>query len=678
MKRKAFLLVLLLWECSLAMAQDIQPLWPSLKKMPDAQPHQIAAMTDVSLANGFLPQKHRMPYLQWYAAPEHPNGACMILISGGAYQNCCDIRPVAQWEEALTALGFQCVNLVYRTPRPQGLPVYQSAWEDGQRAVRLVRAEAGKRHFDPERIGTVSMSAGSHLALLLGTSSLTRAYAPVDALDSLSCHINWALLHAPAYVTTDGETGTPAIRDGYGPGVSLSPVFRFDARTCPMVLMHGGADPYSPNGSTLVYRQLRRMGIPAEVHIYPDRGHGVMGFDRAALDSLSCHINWALLHAPAYVTTDGETGTPAIRDGYGPGVSLSPVFRFDARTCPMVLMHGGADPYSPNGSTLVYRQLRRMGIPAEVHIYPDRGHGVMGFDRAVEFMRQMGFLGPLEAEVPIMDRFSSDHDRADCKKEPVWPDGKMPDVQEDQGLPYIEWHFPKNRTTRAIQIIYSGGSYEGNDPDGFEVAPARRYLNAKGMTVVTLRYRTPRPKGLPKHISAWEDLQRAIRLVRSEAAAYGLDPDRIGIMGSSAGGHLTLMGTTSARHQAYLPIDELDKLPCKVQWGIAIYPAYSLSDGLEVTNREGGNGDSATLAPEYSFDLDTAPLLMVHGDSDPWAAMNSVKIWEKHRAMGIQSELHTLALRRHCFQRTASPGTGSYTYLDRIWEFLTAKGFNRP
>jgi hypothetical protein len=43
--------------------------------------------------------------------------------------------------------------------------------------------------------------------------------------------------------------------------------------------------------------------------------------------------------------------------------------------------------------------------------------------------------------------------------------------------------------------------------------------------------------------------------------------------------------------------------------------------------------------------------------------------------MGIQGELHTLATRQHCFQRTASPGTGSYTYLDRIWEFLLAKGF---
>jgi hypothetical protein len=50
--------------------------------------------------------------------------------------------------------------------------------------------------------------------------------------------------------------------------------------------------------------------------------------------------------------------------------------------------------------------------------------------------------------------------------------------------------------------------------------------------------------------------------------------------------------------------------------------------------------------------------------------MNSVKTWEKMRAMGIQSELHTLALRPHCFQKDASPGTGSYTWLDRIGEYL--------
>jgi acetyl esterase/lipase len=113
---------------------------------------------------------------------------------------------------------------------------------------------------------------------------------------------------------------------------------------------------------------------------------------------------------------------------------------------------------------------------------------------------------------------------------------------------------PKNLKTKGIQIIYSGGGHNHNNPDALEVAPIRRYLNEQGITVVTLKYRTPRPSkesGLAKHTTAWQDLQRTIRLVRSQAEKYGLDPNKIGIMGSSAGGHLTLMGVTSSRHQSY-------------------------------------------------------------------------------------------------------------------------------
>ena len=185
-----------------------------------------------------------------------------------------------------------------------------------------------------------------------------------------------------------------------------------------------------------------------------------------------------------------------------------------------------------------------------------------------------------------------------------------------------------------------------------------------------MKYRTPRPKGLAKHTTAWQDLQRAIRIVRSKAASYGLNPDQIGIMGSSAGGHLTLMGVTSSLHRSYWPIDDIDKLPCNVQWGIGIYPAYALTDGDNAPNSGGGNDDSAVIVPDFSFDLQTAPMLFIHGDADGWAAMNSVKIWEKMRSMGVQSELHTLCLRNHCFQRTAAPGTGSYTWMERIVEYL--------
>ena len=555
-------------------AQQREYIWPK-GKMPHASDRQIAAMTSESKEPGFKPEKFRQPYLDWFEKPANPNGACMILISGGSYKNCCDVSLIDKWHKELTAIGVQCVNFVYRTPRPDGIPYYLTAWEDAQRAVRLVRSQAAKRGFDPERIGVIGMSAGGHLTLLMAGNSLTPAYESVDKLDQIPCHINIAIVNAPAYVTTDA-------------------------------------------------------------------------------DSL---------------------GTPAWRDGYGADVTISKVFHFDEKTCPISLHHGGIDIYSPNGSTLVYRELRKRGIPAELHLYPNKKHGAHGFERGVEFLTQMGFLGPLEPEVKLMDRFTSDSDRVAYSKEAIWPEGKMPNAQEGQVQPYLEWHIPAVKKTDAIQIIYSGGSYIGNDPDGFEVAPARRYLNAMGITVVTLKYRCPRPKNLAKHTTAWQDLQRAIRLVRSEAPSKGLDPNKIGIMGSSAGGHLTLMGVTSSRHKSYYPIDDVDKLPCNVQWGIGIYPAYALTDGLDWHNTTGGNDDSAVLAPEFSFDLDTAPMLLIHGDADKWAAMNSVKVWEKMRSMGIQCELHTLATRNHCFQRTASPGTGSYTWLDRIGEYLSSMLF---
>lgn len=576
MKRTLSLIVLLCITASLV-AGERETIWPK-GKMPHRQNHQIAAMTDETSKQDFDADKNRIAYLEWFDAPaeEIRTGGCMILISGGSYECCCDVSLIKEWNRRFTELGFQCVNFVYRTPRPVGLPIYQTAWEDGQRAVRMVRSQAEKRGFDPEKIGVISMSAGSHLALLLATSSQTPAYKRVDKTDDIPCH-----------------------------------------------------------------------------------------------------INWAIVNAPAYGTTDAERGTPAVRQGYGSDVSLSKVFRFDGKTCPMSLHHGGNDIYAPQTSTLVYRQLRRMGVPAELHLYADKGHGAFGLERGIEFMRQMGFIGPLAEEERLMDRYPDDDDRAYYAKEDVWPEGKMPDCQENQCVPYIEWHIPAELATKAIQIVYSGGAYERNDPDGFEVAPIRRYLNEKGMAVVTLKYRTPRPEGLAKHTTAWQDLQRTIRIVRSKAEEMGLDPDRIGIMGSSAGGHLTLMGVTSSRHRSYWPSDDIDRIPCNVQWGIGIYPAYALTDGLDGLNSNKGNDDSDILAPEFSFDLDTAPMLFIHGDADGYAAMNSVKVWEKMVMMGIQSELHTLASRTHCFQMTSSPGTGSHTHFDRIWEFLTSKEFNR-
>ena len=552
------------------------PLWPE-GKIPDFQEHQIGAMTDEASTNAEWRAAHRMPYLEWFDAPaaDAKNGGCMILVSGGGYNRCCDVELVRTWRDTFTKLGYQCVNLVYRTPRGKGLPCHQSAWEDGQRAVRLVRRDAAKRGFNPEKIGVIGMSAGGHLVCLLATSALTPAYAKVDEIDDIPCHVNWCVANAPAYNTETAAAGITRPEDG---------------------------------------------------------------------------------------TTFTD-------------LKVNPCFKFDAKTCPISFHHGGNDPCTPNGSTLCYRELRKRHIPAELHLYADKPHGAYGLERALEFMHQMDFDGRLAKYEQLHEHRFYPDDTIRTEKEMLWPKGAMPGPRADRE-PYLVWFVPERLTTKAIQIVYPGGGYSICNFNG-EGTPVAHYLNGKGMTTVVVMYRCPHPEGERKHVIAWRDAQRAIRLVRSEAPSRGLDPDRIGIMGFSAGGHLTLMTATNARTPAYDPIDEIDRLPCNVQWACPIYPAYSLTDGAELPNTTGGNDDSAVLVPEFSFDADTPPMCFVHGDADAWSAMNSVKCWEKLRTMGIQCDLHTLAKRGHCFQMKAAPGTGSYTWMDRIWEFLSSKGLNR-
>lgn len=573
-----------------AMPYEREFIWPE-GKTPDIQPHQIAAKTEEKNAPEFDAEKYRRPYIEWYApSPSNKIDLCVLFVSGGGFYTCCDAKRMQPAIDRFVRMGATVASLTYRTPRPKGAPIHLSGWQDAQRAVKVIRSQAAKRGFSPDKIGATGISAGAKLVSLLATSSLTPAYAPVDETDALPCNLLFAVLQAPAYILTDGAEGENS-RNGDGPDIKIVPELKFDEKTCPMCLVQGGLDAYSPNGSTQIYRQLRRMKIPAELHLFADRTHGFHGNLNKGDDGCA-YDHW--------------------------------------------------------------------------------------FDRVAEFVRQMNFDGRLGSGVELMSRFPDDSARASYLKEAVWPEGKIPSLQTNQCIPYLEWHIPAKLSTDAIQIIYSGGGYARNDPDSYEVAPIRRFLNARGMAVVTLKHRAPRPvSGCAKHVTAWQDLQRTVRTVRSKAKSYGLDPNRIGVMGSSAGGHLTLMGALSSRQRSYLPIDRIDKLPCNVQWAVAIYPAYALTDGLEKTNANGGNEDDARTAPEFAFDLDSCPVLFIHGDADVWAAMNSVKCWEQLKRMGIQCDLHTLATRGHCFQKKASPGTGSYTWMGRIWEFMNHKGFSR-
>jgi len=254
----------------------------------------------------------------------------------------------------------------------------------------------------------------------------------------------------------------------------------------------------------------------------------------------------------------------------------------------------------------------------------------------------------------------------------LWPEGKMPDAQAHQHVPYMVWHTPAELKTKAVLIAVSGGGYGGNGIEGFEVSPMRDYMLARGMTVVTMLYRTPRPKGLAKHVTAWQDAQRTVRLVRKLAKERGLDPDLIGFTGCSAGGHLTVVTAVSSQTPAYKPVDEIDAIPCNLNWAIPVYPAYLLTDGLDRHNEKKGNDLSDGFAPELAFDAATPPMCFFHGDADGWSAMGSVRAYHKLRTLGIPAEVHTLALEGHCFQSNPRPGTTAAIWKDIAWAWLVS------
>src|SRR5438128_5104222 len=134
----------------------------------------------------------------------------------------------------------------------------------------------------------------------------------------------------------------------------------------------------------------------------------------------------------------------------------------------------------------------------------------------------------------------------------------------------------KEKDTGTAMLICPGGGYWNLywQLEGEEVA---EWLNSLGGTGIILKYRVPRrpdePKGEPAR-RPLQDAQRAVSLVRSKAKEWGIDPQRIGIVGFSAGGHLAIATATSVEKRTHEPIDNIDKVSCRPDFAIVLYSGY--------------------------------------------------------------------------------------------------------
>lgn len=179
-------------------------------------------------------------------------------------------------------------------------------------------------------------------------------------------------------------------------------------------------------------------------------------------------------------------------------------------------------------------------------------------------------------------------------------------------------------------LIAPGGGYHilAWDLEGEEVAA---WLNSLGVTAVVLKYRVPRRPGQPGDQpppGPKQDAQRALSLVRARAREWGIDPGRIGMLGFSAGGHLTAATATGFEQRTYEPVDEADKASCRPDFVVLVYPAYLVTK------------DKVGLLPEMKLSARTPPMFLVHAADDPVPAENSVHMWLGLKKAGVPAELH--------------------------------------
>ena len=234
-------------------------------------------------------------------------------------------------------------------------------------------------------------------------------------------------------------------------------------------------------------------------------------------------------------------------------------------------------------------------------------------------------------------------DKAPGEKGDIGPEGLEPPKDEPKPIRRVKnvteptitlYKPPADKDTGAAVVICPGGGYNilAINHEGEDVA---EWLNSIGVTGVLLKYRVPRRAGLPKHLPPLQDAQRALSLVRSKADAWKIDPKRVGILGFSAGGHLSAATICNYDKRQYEAIDDADKLSCRPDFGVLVYPAY-LTEGDK-------------LAPEIRVDKQTPPTLFIHAGDDRISAENSIAMYLALKKAGVPSELHVYAAGGHGF-----------------------------
>jgi acetyl esterase/lipase len=257
------------------------PIWPGA--VPDAKPNPKPESVGPPLGRDWWPRANDVsqPTMTVYAPIGRNTGVTVVVFPGGGYQFLAmDLEgtEICDW---LTSRGITCVLLKYRVPgsgpwwdeanKRRVYPKVQTALQDAQRTLGLVRQHAAEWHIDPHKVGVIGFSAGGHLVAAVSTHFAKRSYAPVDAADNLSCRPDFAIALYPGHLWAH-EDEDRATRDQTA--LSLRPDITVRADSPPTFLLQAEDDPVDPVEESLAYYvALQKAGVPTEMHLYAQGGH---------------------------------------------------------------------------------------------------------------------------------------------------------------------------------------------------------------------------------------------------------------------------------------------------------------------------------------------------------------------------------------------------------------------
>jgi acetyl esterase/lipase len=186
----------------------------------------------------------------------------------------------------------------------------------------------------------------------------------------------------------------------------------------------------------------------------------------------------------------------------------------------------------------------------------------------------------------------------------------------------------KEKDTGAAVVVCPGGGYNilAMDLEGTEIC---EWFNSIGVTGVLLKYRVPTRPGDDKHILPLQDAQRALSLVRFHAKEWNLDPKRIGVLGFSAGAHLTASLSTTFDRRAYEAVDDADRVSCRPDFSMPIYPAY-----LALKDQDN------KIAPDLNVTTNTPPTFLIQAEDDGVRVENSLFYYLALKNAKVPVEMH--------------------------------------